>query len=148
MSLGVIAIACDHAGLVLKSTLLEVFRGRGYEVLDLGCDSCVSVDYPDFAAKLARVIENGECRYGVLLCGSGIGMSIAANRHVGVRAALCCDEATAALARSHNDANVLVLGARLLNLECACAIVDKFLTTDFSGAQRHSRRIAKLNRNV
>ena len=140
-----IGIACDHAGFELKLPIIEALRGSGYEVLDFGCDNVDSVDYPDYAEKLAGAIEAGNCGFGILLCGSGIGMSIAANRHVGVRAALCCDEAVAELARLHNDANVLVLGARLLNRERACVIVSKFLGTNFSGIERHSRRLAKLN---
>lgn len=138
-----IAIASDHAGYELKACLVEELGRMGYEVLDLGTEGPASVDYPDYGAALARSIESGEVNRGILICGTGIGISIAANRHAGVRAALCADETSARLARQHNDANVLALGARLIGTEVAKACLRVFLETSFAGG-RHERRVAKL----
>lgn len=138
-----IAIASDHAGLPLKSELVHELGRRGYRVIDLGTDRETSVDYPDYAEALAGRIEAGEVGRGVLICGSGIGMSIAANRHRAVRAALCRDVESARLARQHNDANVLVLAGRVTPLDEAKACLDAFLETPFEGG-RHARRVAKL----
>ncbi|HLB07416.1 MAG TPA: ribose 5-phosphate isomerase B [Alphaproteobacteria bacterium] len=140
-----IAIAADHAGFELKALLKHVLEERGFGVLDLGTDSADSTDYPDFAHALARAIEDGRVRRGVLICGSGIGMGMAANRHRGVRAAPCLDRETARLARQHNDANVLALGARLVRPEAAVECLDAFIETPFEGAERHARRLAKLD---
>jgi ribose 5-phosphate isomerase B len=139
-----IAIAADHAGFALKTRLGEELRGRGHAVLDLGTDSDASVDYPDYADKLAQALGEGRARCGVLICGSGIGIEIAANRHAHVRAANCVHATMARLARSHNDANVLVLGARLIGLEIARDCLQAFLDTDFLGG-RHTARVAKLS---
>jgi len=139
-----IAIAADHAGFPLKEELARELKARGFNVLDLGTHSSDSVDYPDFADKLAEAIEDGRAKRGVLICGSGIGVSIAANRHRGVRAALCHDETTARLAREHNDANVLALGGRLTSPKIAKKCLETFLATPFGGG-RHERRVAKLN---
>ena len=139
----IIAIAADHAGLPLKAALAEMLERRGLRVLDLGTKDEASVDYPDFAESLARRLESGEAQRGVLICGSGIGMSIAANRHRAVRAALCRDVESARLARQHNDANVLCLGARLTPVEDAKACLEAFLETPFEGG-RHARRVAKM----
>lgn len=143
MSRKSIAIAADHAGLTLKTELVRELERRRYRVIDLGTDRETSVDYPDFAEALARRIEAGEVERGVLICGSGIGMSIAANRHRVVRAALCRDVESARLARQHNDANVLVLGGRVTPLDDAKACLETFLETPFEGG-RHARRVAKL----
>ena len=138
-----IAIASDHAGFDLKEALKAALASGGYEVHDLGPESAVSVDYPDYAHLVGTAIEQGEADRGVLVCGSGIGMSIAANRHPGVRAALCHDVTTARLSRRHNDANVLALGARLIGPDLAKDCLEAFLETDYEGG-RHDRRLAKL----
>ena len=138
-----VLIAADHAGYELKQDLRQHLTDLGYEAVDLGTDSPDSVDYPDFAHRLARAIEHGEGERGILVCGAGIGMSMAANRHAGVRAANCVDERMAALAREHNDANVLCLGSRLLDADQAKKIVWTFLETPFGGG-RHERRIGKI----
>ena len=139
-----IAIASDHAGYEMKAQIASWLAGNAHEVLDLGCNGPESVDYPDFAAALAAAIGDGRAERGVLICGSGIGISIAANRHPGIRAALVHDVTTARLARQHNDANVVALGARIIGAEIAKDCVDAFLTTGFEGGERHSRRIAKM----
>ena len=139
-----IAIAADHGGFDLKSILIPELRDLGYEVLDLGTMSRDSVDYPDFAAALAGAIVEGRVTRGVLICGTGIGMSIAANRHRAIRAALVHDGTSARLARQHNDANVLVLGGRLLGAEVAKDCVKVFFATAFEGG-RHARRVAKMS---
>ncbi len=143
MSPETIAIAADHAGHELKSVLKQRLIEQGFDVVDLGTDTTESVDYPDFARVLADAIGDGRSSRGVLLCGSGIGMSIAANRFAGVRAALVHDAETARLARRHNDANVLVMGARLIEPSVAEDCLDAFLTTSFEGG-RHRRRVEKL----
>lgn len=143
MSQNTIAIASDHAGVALKAELRQVLADRGFEVLDLGTDGPASVDYPDFAAAVAAAITEGRAARGVLICGSGIGISMAANRHRGVRAALCQDTTAARLARLHNDANVLALGARLIGPEVARDCLEVFLTTPYEGG-RHDRRLAKF----
>ena len=144
MSQETVAIGVDHAGFKLKAALLPVLQDLGFRVLDLGTNGPDSVDYPDFAAAVAKALSDGTARYGLLVCGSGIGMSIGANRHAGVRAALCHDEETARLAREHNDANVLVLGARLTDEKVAGKCVDVFFSAEFDGGERHARRVAKL----
>ena len=139
-----IAIASDHAGYPLKVLLRDELVALGYEPLDLGThDAITSVDYPDYGAALAGALKEGRCEKGVLICGTGIGISIAANRHPGVRAALCHDETSARLAREHNDANVLALGARLIGDEVARDCLRIFLKTEF-GAGRHQPRVQKL----
>lgn len=139
-----IAIASDHAGYDLKTTLAEQLAALGHEVLDLGTDNGDSVDYPDFADALAEAIAGGRAERGVLVCGTGIGISMAANRHAVLRAALCHDETSARLAREHNDANVLALGARMIGIEVARDCLKTFLETEFAGG-RHVRRVAKLS---
>lgn len=138
-----IAVASDHAGYDLKEELKQYLQSKGYEVLDLGTDGPESVDYPDFGAAMGRAIANADASKGVLVCGSGIGISIAANRNPAVRAALCQTGLSAKLARQHNDANVLALGARLIGVETAFDCIDAFLTTDFEGG-RHQRRVDKM----
>lgn len=140
----VVAVAADHGGYELKTVLLPELRALGFDVLDLGTNSLKSVDYPDFAEKVAVAVETGKARFGLLICGTGIGMSIAANRHRKVRAALCYDVTTARLARQHNDANVMTLGGRMIGSETAKDCLRTFLSTSFEGG-RHTRRIAKLS---
>ena len=138
-----IAIAADHAAFALKQVLAEWLRETGHDVLDLGTDSAARVDYPDFGYKLARAIVDGAVERGIALCGSGIGIDIAVNREPACRCALVSEPYSATLARSHNDANVIALGARLIGEDMAKACVEAFLSTDFSGG-RHGPRVAKL----
>jgi ribose 5-phosphate isomerase B len=139
-----IAIASDHAAFVMKSELAEWLRGEGHDVTDLGPADAGSVDYPDYGYALARAIELGEADTGVALCGSGIGISIAVNRNPAARCALVSEPLSASLARQHNDANVVALGARLIGVEMAKACVTAFLDTEFLG-DRHQRRVDKLS---
>lgn len=138
-----VAIAADHAGFDLKEVLKAELTALGYAALDLGTAGPQSVDYPDFASALAQALAEGRASRGVLVCGTGIGISIAANRHRNVRAALCHDGLAARLARAHNDANVLALGARLIGVEVAKDCLRVFLSTPFEGG-RHAGRVAKL----
>ena len=138
-----IAIASDHAAFALKGALAVWLAGEGHDVDDLGPDSDARVDYPDFGYALARAIAKGQAERGIALCGSGIGISIAVNRHPGVRCALVGEPLSAALAREHNDANVLALGARLTGEDMARACVTAFLTTAFAEG-RHAARVDKL----
>ena len=138
-----IAIASDHAAIELKSTLRDWLLEEGHEVADLGPETAESVDYPDFGYDLAAVVAEGTAEFGVVLCGSGIGISIAANRNPGVRCALVAEPLSAALAREHNDANVIAMGARLVGADMARACLDAFLSTEFAGG-RHQRRVDKL----
>ena len=144
MSADVCAIASDHAGFALKEALKSHLAQHGQEILDLGTDGPESVDYPDFAAALAEAVAGGRAGRGVLVCGTGIGISIAANRNPAIRAALCHDTTTARLSRQHNDANVLVLGGRLIGEEVAKDCLSVFLSTAYEGG-RHDRRVAKLS---
>jgi ribose 5-phosphate isomerase B len=139
-----IAIASDHAALALKAALVEYLREGGHDVDDLGPHDESSVDYPDYGYKLADAIASGKAARGVALCGSGIGISIAVNRNSAARAALVSEPLSAKLAREHNDANVIAMGARLIGIEMAKACVDTFLTTEFGG-DRHQRRVDKLS---
>ena len=139
----VVAIASDHAGFNLKATLIADLAAMGHAVLDLGPANTDSVDYADFAHTLAGTLTGGKADCGVLVCGSGIGISMAANRHPGIRAAVCHDAFTAEMARRHNDANVLCFGARVLGHGVAEQIVEVFLATVFEGG-RHKRRVAKI----
>jgi ribose 5-phosphate isomerase B len=141
-----IALASDHGGVELKTLLAQQLESRGYAVLDLGTDGAQSVDYPDFAVAMAKALAEGKASRGVLMCGSGIGISIAANRFAHVRAALVHDAYGARYCRLHNDANVLVLGGRTIGPEIAKDCLDIFLTTEFEGG-RHARRVAKLAEN-
>ncbi len=139
----VVAIASDHAGYEMKTALKEEISSLGYGVLDLGTDSPDSVDYPDFAHALAEAVTQGKAGQGVLVCGSGIGVSITANRHPGIRAALCHNAETARLSRQHNDANVLAMGERIIGVDVARECLRAFLETEFEGG-RHARRVAKM----
>ena len=138
-----IVIGSDHAGYDMKTMLIGALRDLGHEVLDVGCDGPGPVDYPDYGKAVALALVDGRADRGVAICGTGIGISIAANRHLQVRAALCHDETSARLAREHNDANVLALGARLTGPEVAKACLRVFLNTKFAGG-RHAPRVAKL----
>ena len=139
-----IALAADHAGYQLKHELAGWLRELGYEVDDLGTNSSDSVDYPRYGTKLARAIATGAAERGVVVCGSGIGISIAVNRHPAARAALVSEPLSARLAREHNDANVLAMGARLIGITMAKECVEAFLTTPFGG-ERHRARVQKLS---
>ncbi|WP_148805903.1 ribose 5-phosphate isomerase B [Campylobacter concisus] len=141
MKIDKVFLASDHAGFELKNELKEAIKGFGYEVVDLGTNDKNSVDYPDYAHLLASKLEPN-C-YGVLVCGTGIGISIAANRHENVRCALCHDEFTARLAREHNDANVIAFGARVIGAGVAISATEAFLKTEFAGG-RHERRVKKI----
>lgn len=138
-----IALASDHGGFELKALLAGHLRSNGFEVLDLGAHSSEAVDYPDIAEMLVDALRAGRAKRGILMCGTGIGISIAANRHPEIRAALCHDITTARLSRQHNDANVLVMGGRTIGVEVAKDCVDVFLVTGFEGG-RHARRVGKL----
>src|SRR4051794_19679632 len=138
-----LAVACDHRGYEAKRRLLPLLKGMGHEIVDFGCDGTSAVDYPDHAAPAARAVVEGRCDAGILLDGSGIGMSIAANKVAGVRAALAHDQVTARRAREHNHCNVLCLGSDLLGEDQVRQIVETFLTTAF-GDGRHIRRVDKL----
>jgi ribose 5-phosphate isomerase B len=135
--------ASDHAGLNLRAEGIKAARARGVEVEDLGPFTAESVDYPDFAVRVGEAVVAGRARFGLLVCGTGIGMSIAANKVPGVRAALCRTEYEARMARAHNDANVLCLGERVTGAGLGAAIVEAFLATPFEGG-RHARRVEKL----
>lgn len=138
-----IGIAADHAGYELKETLKPMLEEMGYEVKDFGTHSTESMDYPDVAHPLAEAVENGTLRCGIAICGSGNGISMTVNKHKGVRAALCWSEELAALARQHNDANILSLPARFISADLAKNIVKTYLSSDFEGG-RHQRRVEKI----
>ena len=139
-----IAIASDHAAVELKAALAHWLRETGHDVIDLGPDGVESVDYPDYGYKLAEELAAGRADFGIALCGSGIGISIAANRHPACRCARVTEPLSARLAREHNDANAIAMGARLIGVEMARACVEAFLATPFSG-DRHVRRVEKLS---
>lgn len=139
-----IAIASDHAAYALKQALIPWLRDQGHEIDDLGTDGPGSVDYPDYGRKLGAAVAKGTAERGIALCGSGIGISIAANRNPGCRCALVSEPLSATLARQHNDANVIALGARLIGEDMARACITAFLSTDFEGG-RHGARVAKLS---
>jgi len=140
-----IAVSSDHAGFQLKAQIVEFLKKSGHEVLDLGPVNEDRVDYPDFGFKLAEAVRDGQAPLGIAVCGSGIGISIAVNRYKGLRCALVHDVTSAKLARSHNDANVLALGARLIGPEVALECVNAFLNTPFEGG-RHAGRVEKLGK--
>lgn len=138
-----IVAGSDHAGLHLRAEAVRVAKERGFEVLDLGPFSGESVDYPDYARQVAETVASGRARFGILVCGTGIGMSIAANKVRGVRAALCTTEFEARMARAHNDANVLCIGERVVGTGLGAAVVAAFLEQPFEGG-RHQRRVEKI----
>ncbi len=139
-----IAIGGDHAGLPLKRVLQQALADAGHPLLDLGTNEEASVDYPDFAHQVCAAVQEGRARFGVLVCGSGIGMAMAANRHPGIRAAVLHDSTEARLTRAHNDANLAAFGARLTGPEVALDALRTFLATPYEGG-RHDRRLAKLS---
>lgn len=143
MTIKTIAIGCDHAGFAYKDAVVDLLKKEGITVRDFGTHSADSVDYPDFVHPVADLVEKGEAQLGIVICGSGNGVAMTANKHQGVRAALCWNEEIAALARQHNQANVLALPARFVSLELALAITRTFLHTDFEGG-RHERRVGKI----
>ena len=142
-----IALSADHAGVDLKDVLAAWLREAGHEVLDLGTNGPESVDYPDFGARLGRAVASGDAERGITICGSGIGIAIAANRNPGCRCAQVNEPLSASLARTHNDANAIALGARLIGVDMAKACVTAFLTTEFEGG-RHQRRVDMLSRET
>ncbi|WP_456387962.1 ribose 5-phosphate isomerase B [Desulfolithobacter sp.] len=135
-----IAIGSDHGGFDFKQLVIDQLEKLGQEVVDLGCYSRESVDYPEFADAVCAAVRSGECERGILICGTGIGMSIAANRHRDIRAALCHESYTARMSREHNNANVLCLGGRVLGVEIALEVVTTWVQTEFAGG-RHQRRL-------
>lgn len=139
-----IAIASDHGGYELKELIVGFMMGIGYEVIDLGTNSKDSVDYPEYGYKCGKVVASKEADFGIVICGTGIGISIAANKVKGIRCALCTSQDMAELTRKHNDANMIALGGRITSKEDALSIVNKFLNTDFEGG-RHQQRVDLLN---
>ena len=139
-----IAIGCDHAGYPLKVAVTDKLLKEGFEVVDFGTDSVESVDYPSYGKAVGKAVADGEAEKGIVICGSGIGISIAANKVKGVRCALCTSVEMAEMSRRHNDANVLAMGARMIEQDLAFKIVDKWLETDFEGG-KHLRRINMLD---
>ncbi len=139
-----IAIGCDHGGYELKLEIIKYLEKKGLEYKDFGCDSLDSVDYPIYAKKVGQAILDGECEKGILICGTGIGISITANKMKGIRCALCSDCFSAEATRLHNDTNIVALGGRVVGPELAIKIVDTFLHTPFSGDERHARRISMM----
>lgn len=144
MKLTKIVIGCDHAAYELKLKVIEHLKDQGIEVEDVGTNSTASCDYPDFADALCKKIMSGEYERGILICGTGIGMSMAANKHKGIRAACCSDTFSARLTREHNDANVLCFGARVVGEGLAYDLVDLFVSTDYEGG-KHARRVAMVD---
>ena len=140
-----IVIASDHGGFALKTQLLAHLGERGIPYEDFGCYSEDGVDYPAYAEHVAHAVASGECERGILICGTGIGVSMTANKIPGIRASLCADCYSAAMARAHNDANILCLGGRTLGTDLAVMILDAWLDTPFSGNERHARRISQIS---
>ena len=138
-----IALGCDHGGYALKQDIIQVLERLGHTYKDFGCYSLDSCDYPDFGAAAARAVASGECQMGIVVCTTGIGISIAANKVKGIRCALCTDPLMAEMTRRHNDANVLAMGAGIVGYNLAERMVDVFLTTEFEGG-RHARRVDKI----
>ena len=139
-----IAIACDHGALALKNTVIAHLEKKGYEVVNFGTDTMDSCDYPDFAGPAAKAVAAGECEKGIVLCTTGIGVSIAANKVKGIRCALLSDKMSARLTREHNDTNMMAMGAGVVGEMLALEIVDTWLGTEFSHNDRHQRRIDKV----
>jgi ribose 5-phosphate isomerase B len=139
-----VAVACDHAGFPLKQIIMDTVSQAGHEVIDLGTDSTASVDYPDFAEKAGRAIQRKEADRAIVICGSGVGAAVAANKMAGVRAGVCHDTYSAHQCVEHDDVNVLALGARIIGPEIAIEVVRAFLAAKFSGEERHLRRLNKI----
>ncbi len=140
-----IVIGCDHAGYSAKLALIPYLEEKGYSVIDVGTHSEASCDYPIPVHRLCTELQSGTVPFGILICGTGIGVSIAANKHPGIRAALCGDVYSAEMTRQHNDANVLCMGARVIDLELMRRIIDIFLSTDALSEERHKRRVRMIN---
>ena len=141
-----IAFACDHGGLELKNSLIQYLSQQGYEIEDFGTYTKDSCDYPDFAHKAAQAVQDGVCQRGIVVCTTGIGVSMVANRHKGVRCALCSNADQAELTRKHNNANMIAFGQRYITFDMAKLMVDVFLKTEFEGG-RHVRRVEKIEVN-
>lgn len=139
-----IALGCDHGGYELKEKVVAYLKEKGLEYKDFGCYSLDSCDYPDFGIAAAKAVANGECDRGIVICTTGIGISMAANKVKGVRCALCADTLSAKLTREHNDANMLAMGAGIVGPNLAISIVETFLNTDFSNLEKHARRVQKV----
>jgi ribose 5-phosphate isomerase B len=140
----IVAVACDHAGFPLKPAILDAVRSAGHEPLDLGTDSEASVDYPDNAVAVGKAIQEKRADRAILICGSGVGAAVAANKMRGIRAGVCHDLYSARQSVEHDDANVLSLGARVIDAKLAAALVQAFLAAQFNGEERHRRRLAKI----
>lgn len=140
-----VAVACDHGAYEYKLIVKKLLEEMGHEVIDFGTDGTASVDYPDFAGPAAKAVAKGECERGIVMCGTGIGVSIAANKVKGIRCALCNDPVSAKLTREHNDSNVLAFGQRIIGEELMKEIVRVWMNTDFSHDERHQRRIHKVS---
>lgn len=141
-----VSMGCDHGGYDLKEKVKKHLENKGIAVKDCGCYSTASCDYPEFSKAAARAVASGECEKGIVICTTGIGISIVANKVAGIRCALCSDSLSARMTRLHNDANMLALGAGIVGENLAMEIVDTFLSTEFSGEERHSRRIALIEK--
>ena len=139
-----IAIGADHGGYEYKNQIIEMLKNNGYTVKDFGTDSAESCDYPEFAKRVAAAVSSKEFDRGILICGTGIGMSIVANKQKGIRAALCSDLFSAKATREHNDSNILCLGARVIDIDLALQITEVWLNTPFSNEERHLRRIGMI----
>ncbi len=139
-----ISIGCDHGGLTLKNAVVDWLKSNGYEVVNFGTDTFASCDYPEFAMKAAEAVANGECDFGIVVCTTGIGISIAANKVPGIRCALCSEPLSAKMTRLHNDANMLALGGGMIGINLGLEIVKTFLETPFSEEEKHVRRIGKI----
>ena len=139
-----IAIGCDHAGFAIKNVIIEHITKKGYEVVDVGTNSADSCHYPIYAHALCQKIQSGECELGILICGTGIGMSMAANKHKGIRAACCSDTFSARLTREHNDANVLCFGERVVGAGLAVDLVDAFLGAEYINGGNHVTRVKMI----
>lgn len=139
-----IALGCDHGGYELKEKVVAYLKEKGLEYKDFGCYSLDSCDYPDFGIAAAKAVASGECDRGIVICTTGIGISMAANKVKGVRCALCADTLSAKLTREHNDANMLAMGAGIVGPNLAISIVETFLNTDFSNLEKHARRVQKV----
>jgi len=144
MKIKTVAIGCDHAGFPYKDSIVKLLEAKGIEVKDMGTNSADSVDYPDFVHPVADSVESGESQLGVTLCGSGNGVAMTANKHQDIRAAICWNEELAALARQHNNANVISIPVRFIEEETAKKMVDTFIQTEFEGG-RHARRVGKIS---
>ena len=140
-----IIIGCDHGGLELKNEIIAHLSKRGFTLEDVGTYTSDSCNYPDYAQAVCKTIQSGTCELGILICGTGIGMSLVANKHRGIRAAVCSDTFSARLTREHNNANVLCFGARVVGMGLAFDLVDNFVDTPFSGEERHVKRIELMD---